>query len=207
VTTALRGAALLLWVILAACAASEPSRFYTLTPQPPDRGEPAAGAATRQPPLNLALSPVQVPRYLDRPQLVTRTDANALELAEFDKWSEPLSDMIGRVLAEDLSRRVAGARVFLLPVRQAVPIDRIVDIQVMRFDADAAGLVTLHARWQAFSDGGRRLVVAEETFVREPAAEPGKAAVVAAMSRALSRLAADVAKALAPGIATKGPRG
>jgi uncharacterized lipoprotein YmbA len=184
--------------MLAACAASEPSRFYTLTPQPPDLAEPAAGAPTRQAPLNVALSPVQVPRYLDRPQLVTRTRANTLELAEFDKWSEPLSDMIGRVLAEDLSRRLAGARVFLLPVRQAVPIERIVDIQVMRFDADAMGLVTLHARWQAFSTGGRTLIAAEETLVREPAQEPGKAALVAAMSRALSRLASDVAEALVP---------
>lgn len=191
-----RAAALLLCAMLAACATSEPSRFYTLTPQPPGQSEPAAGAVTRHAPLNVALSPVQVPRYLDRPQLVTRSDANTLELAEFDKWSEPLSDMIGRVLAEDLSRRLADARIFLLPVRQAVPIERIVDIQVMRFDADAAGLVTLDARWQAFSDGGRKLIAAEETLVREPAAQAGKAAVVAAMSRALSRLAADVAEAL-----------
>ena len=153
---------------------------------------------TRQAPLNVALSPVQVPRYLDRPQLVTRSDANTLELAEFDKWSEPLSDMIGRVLAEDLSRRLADARVFLLPVRQAVPIERIVDIQVMRFDADAAGLVTLHARWQAFSEGGRKLIAAEETLVREPAAgsrqsrrgcgdEPGPVAARAAEVLARSR--------------------
>jgi uncharacterized lipoprotein YmbA len=66
----------------------------------------------------------------------------------------------------------------------------------MRFDADAAGLVTLHARWQAFSEGGRKLIKAEETLVREPAQEPGKAAVVAAMSRALSRLTAEIAEAL-----------
>jgi len=206
-STTARAAALLLCATLAACATSEPSRFYTLTPPPPpDRAEPAAGAVTRQAPLNVALSPVQVPRYLDRPQLVTRSDANTLELAEFDKWSEPLSDMIGRVLAEDLSRRLADARIFLLPVRQAVPIERIVDIQVMRFDADAAGLVTLDARWQAFSEGGRKLMAAEVTLVREPAAQAGKAAVVAAMSRALSRLAAEIAEALASTAAKEGAR-
>lgn len=205
-STTARAAALLLCAMLAACVASEPSRFYTLTPQPPGQSGAAAGAVTRQAPLNIALSPVQVPRYLDRPQLVTRSDANTLELAEFDKWSEPLSDMIGRVLAEDLSRRLADARVFLLPVRQAVPIERIVDIQVMRLDADAAGLVTLDARWQAFAEGGRKLMAAEETLVREPAEGPGKAAVVAAMSRALSRLAAEIAEALASTAAKEGAR-
>ncbi len=140
-----------------------------------------------------------MPRYLDRPQLVTRTDANTLELAEFDKWSEPLADMIGRVLAEDLTHRLRGDRIFLLPVRQAVLIDRIVDVQIMRFDADAGGHVTLDAGWQVFGDGGRSLIAARDTLVQEPASGAGKAAIAAAMSRALSRLAADIADAIASG--------
>ncbi len=183
-------------LVLAACAGSEPSRFYTLDVQAPapataPAASPGAGRRT------VGLSPVQVPRYLDRPQLVTRTDANTLELAEFDKWSEPLADMIGRVLAEELSRRLPRDRIFLLPVRQAVAIDRIVDIQVTRFDADAAGEVGLDAGWQVFAEGGRRLLQVERTAIRESAAGAGKAAMVAAMSRALSRLAAEIAGALA----------
>lgn len=187
--------------MLAGCAASEPSRFYTLSPQ-----VPAAEATAASPrPLdaargNVALSPVQVPRYLDRPQLVTRTDANTLRLSEFDKWSEPLADMIGRVLSEDLARRLPHQRVFVLPVRQAVPIDRIVDVQILRFDADASGLVTLDARWQVFADAGRSLLAARDSVVRETASGAGEAATVAAtvaaMSRALSRLSADIAATL-----------
>jgi len=184
--------------MLAGCAASEPSRFYTLSPQVPATAEAAVGAsapvrATRG---NVALAPVQVPRYLDRPQLVTRTDANTLRLSEFDKWSEPLADMIGRVLSEDLARRLPHQRVFVLPVRQAVPIDRIVDVQIMRFDADASGLVTLDARWQVFAGAGRSLLAARDSVVRETASGAGEAATVAAMSRALSRLSADIAAAL-----------
>lgn len=190
---------LLALVILAGCAASEPSRFYTLAPQAPSATAATTAGISSEVRRNVALSPVQVPRYLDRPQLVTRSDANTLEFAEFDKWSEPLADMIGRALAEDLSHRLPNGRVFLLPIRQAVPIERIVDVQVMRFEADAAGLVTLHARWQVFTEAGRKLVKAEETLVREPAAGAGKAAQVAAMSRALSRLAADIAGGLASG--------
>lgn len=197
---------LLTVVILVGCAASEPSRFYTLAPQAPSATAATTAGTSSEVRRNVALSPVQVPRYLDRPQLVTRSDANTLEFAEFDKWSEPLADMIGRVLAEDLSHRLPNGRVFLLPIRQAVPIERIVDVQVMRFEADAAGLVTLHARWQVFTEAGRKLVKAEETLVREPAAGAGKAAQVAAMSRALSRLAADIAGAL-PYVAAEDARG
>lgn len=205
-STAAKACLLLVSVlVIAACAGSEPSRFYTLdvqAPAPASAPAASAGAVRR----NVGLSPVQVPRYLDRPQLVTRTDANTLELAEFDKWSEPMADMIGRVLAEELSRRLPRDRIFLLPVRQAVAIDRVVDIQVMRFDADADALATLHASWQVFTEGGRKLIKAEETRVREPAAQAGKAAMVAAMSRALSRLAAKIAEALASTAAEEGAR-
>jgi uncharacterized lipoprotein YmbA len=191
-----RACALLALLMLAACAASEPSRFYTLSPQA--RAEVGgAPAATGRAGRHVALSPVQVPRYLDRPQIIIRTDANTIELAEFDKWSEPLAEMVGRVLSEDLSHHLPGERVFLLPVRQAVPIDRLVDMQIMRFDADAGGVVTLDARFQVFGKDGRSLIAARNTLVREPAGDDAdKAALVAAMSRALSGLAADIAEVL-----------
>lgn len=204
-----RGCWLLALAALAGCAASEPSRFYTLSAQAPESAAAASPPAAGETRGNVALAPVQVPRYLDRPQLVTRTDANTLRLAEFDKWSEPLADMIGRVLSEDLARRLPGQRVFVLPVRQAVPIDRVVDVQIQRFDADASGLVTLDARWQVFADAGRSLLAARDGVVRETASETGEAAAVAAtvaaMSRALSRLSADIAAALRAEHRARGP--
>jgi hypothetical protein len=190
-------ACLLAVTLLTGCAASEPARFYTLAPQAPEPTMAAPGPAGEGAGA-VGLSPVAMPRYLDRPQLVTRTDANTLELSEFDKWAEPLADMIGRTLAEDLARRLPDRRVFLLPVRQAVPIDRVVDVQIVRFDADPAGTVALDAHWQVFAGAGRSLLAARKSAVRETATGPGKSAAVAAMSRALSRLSAEVARALRP---------
>jgi uncharacterized lipoprotein YmbA len=202
-------ACLVALALLAGCAASEPARFYTLAPQAP---EPAAAPGPAPAPVREAvgavgLSPVAVPRYLDRSQLVTRTDANTLELSEFDKWAEPLADMIGRILAEDLARRLPERRVFLLPVRQAVPIDRVVDVQIVRFDTDPAGAVALDARWQVFAGAGRSLLVARDAAIRETASGPGKSAVVAAMSRALSQLSAEITQALRAEPMAKAPRG
>jgi uncharacterized protein len=193
-------------VVLAGCAASEPARFYTLSPRAADAAGAEPAASVRKAGGNIALSPVELPRYLDRPQLVTRRDATTLDLAEFDKWAEPLADMIGRTLAEDLAHRLPADRIFLLPVRQAVPIDRVVDVQIMRFDADAKGEVTLDARWQVFGDGSRTLLAARNTVVQEAADGTGKAAIVAAMSRALSRLSADIAEVLRGKDAPKDPR-
>ncbi len=200
----LRLAALCVW--LAGCAGSDTTRFYTLSAEtsPLAATSPIAGSS---PPPSVGLTPVSVPKYLDRPQLVTRPDANAVELNEFDKWSEPLADLFRRTLAADMSRLLASERIHLMPVRRAVPIERLVDVQIGRFEAGADGAVTLEAQWQIYADDGARLIAQRSSAIREPIGEASGAAkpaseaakpeaIVAAMSRATARLAQDIATAL-----------
>lgn len=208
---------------LAACAGSDTTRFYALSAEAPQ--QPAAGAGTSagtsdgtsagttplQPAPAVGLTPVALPKYLDRPQLVTRPDANAVKLNEFDKWSEPLEDLFRRTLAADLSRLLGSERVYLMPVRRAVPIERLVDVRIGRFEADVDGAVTLAAQWQIYADEGARLLAQRASTIREPVSGAGSSergreagkpeAVVAAMSRAVARLAREIAAALtAPGV-------
>lgn len=200
----LRLAALCVW--LAGCAGSDTTRFYTLSAETSTL--PATSPmAESSPPPSVGLTPVVVPKYLDRPQLVTRPDANAVELNEFDKWSEPLADQFRRTLAADISRLLASERIHLMPVRRAVPIERLVDVQIGRFEAGADGAITLEAQWQIYADDGARLIAQRSSSIREsigdasgaanPASEAAKPeAIVAAMSRATARLAQDIAAAL-----------
>jgi hypothetical protein len=90
-------------MLLAACATgtSAPSRFYVLAPLEAPEAEPQLAPGERC--LAIGIGPVEIPAYLDRPQIVTRLSNNELNLAEFDKWAEPLRDNLIRVLAENIS--------------------------------------------------------------------------------------------------------
>src|SRR5574338_1112351 len=94
--------------LVAGCASSPPTNLYTLSPM----GAPAS--ETRLPgstPALVAIGPVTLPDYIDRPQIVTRQSAYRIELAAYEQWAAPLYDMLPRVLAEDLALRLPSHRV------------------------------------------------------------------------------------------------
>lgn len=123
-------------LLVGACASAEPA-YFTLAPVP---GVARAGG----PPL-VELRRPGIAGYLDRPEIV-RSGEYQLRVAANERWGEPFGDLFGRVLAEDLNRRLPGTTVFTSNGSISAPADATVEIDVQRFDADAAGLVTLSAQ-------------------------------------------------------------
>ena len=73
--------------------------------------------------MSIGVGPVHLPRYLDRPQIITRTKGTDLKLAEFHHWAEPLADTFMRVVSENLSTLVPTDRVYLHPWGVGVDLD------------------------------------------------------------------------------------
>ncbi len=90
-----------LLITLGGCAGTPNSRFYLLEPLTGAPGPEGTVPLDRA--ISIGLGPVTLPEYLDRPQIVTRTDRNTVLLAEFDRWAEPLSGNVSRTLAENLT--------------------------------------------------------------------------------------------------------
>ena len=183
-------AAAIVGLLLAACAQTLPSRFYTLSGLPDDAAPSAASSD-----LAIGVGPISLPNYLDRPEIVRRATANQFQFAEYDRWGEPLGDVFPRVLAENLSELLATDRVFLLPQRRATTIDYQVEVNVTRFDADVGGPAILAARWEIFDDDGKSLVVDRSTFTEAVDGED-YGAVATAMSRTVAALSREIAKAI-----------
>lgn len=183
-----RALALLALLIVSACAATQPSRFYTLSSLRPAAEDPGSDGPV------IGLEPVILPDYLDRPQIITRAGPNRMMLAEFDIWVEPLSGMFTRVLAQNLSVLLETEDVVVLPELRDVRFDHQVQVTVTQFDIDEDGRAVLDALWAVYRGDGRRLVRQDRSRVIEAVAEPGDyAAVAAALSRALEGLSRDVA--------------
>ena len=81
---------------LAACAATRPTAFYTLSSD----ATPKQPRSTKG--MVIGLGPVSLPAYLDRPDIVTREGMNEMRLAEFNRWAEPLEPLLARIMAQDL---------------------------------------------------------------------------------------------------------
>jgi len=70
-------------LLLQACGASQPTKYYLLTSENTnDRSESVKGDTV------IGIGPVVIPEYLDCKQIVTRSKANALEVSTYHQWAE-----------------------------------------------------------------------------------------------------------------------
>ena len=187
-------AALATSLILAACADSQPTRFYTLSGLASERGDALAALPAD---LTVGVGPVTLPPYLDRPQLVTRAGSNRVVLADFDSWAEPLEGLFARVLADNLALLLGTDDVLLLPQRRSMPLTYQVEVDVARFDVDAGGNANLDARWWVYGRGGERLLRSGRSTLTAPTQVGDYTAAAAALSRALGAMSTEIAEAIA----------
>jgi hypothetical protein len=173
--------ALALALALAGCAGSPTPNLYTLAVAP--------GGVRHLALHGIALRRLGLAGYLDRPEIVRSAAHYRLDLAANDRWGEPLGGMLARVLAEDLLQRLPDAAVFVESGAISAEPDRVVEIDIQRFDAEADGAIVLLAEvavraGEGGGAGGARAV----RLVAGPAG-PDTAAQVAAMSTVLGQLA------------------
>ncbi|HEY3098673.1 MAG TPA: PqiC family protein [Methylomirabilota bacterium] len=192
-----RVAVITIWLIaIGGCGRSPATRFYALTPVP---GSTAAAPASTLAPA-IGVRAVDLPAELDRPQIVTRSGANAVQLAEFDRWSAPLRDIVSRLIAENLAAQLPTDRVAVYPWMPGDSIDQEVTVEVVRFEGRLGGPCVLEARWRVAGTSGRGGRVIGRTNATEHAGAD-YASVVAAQSRLVGRLSADIAAAIRSNVA------
>jgi uncharacterized lipoprotein YmbA len=180
--------ACVLAAFLAGCASSPPSRFYTLSPASAPAGVPQAN-------YSVSVGPVLVPAVVDRPQIVVRTGPNTVLIDQFDRWASPLQDDIGRVVAENLIAMLGTTRITLFPKSAADDASYRAAIDILRFDSEPGKAATLDALWKV-SSANQGPVRQGRTTVDEPVQGGDCDALVAAHSRALGRLSAEIAAAI-----------
>lgn len=180
-------------VFLTGCASSPPSKFYQLNAVQGKASVTRDSSPCRS--LVIAIGPVRIPDYLDRPQIVTRSGNNELKLSEFDRWAGSLERDVSRVLEEDISGLLPAdclsvVRWTPLPWNQ-VPASYSVEVLVDRFEGTIGDSVLLKAQWGVFAKD-RGLLLKKESTIREQMNGSSYDALVAAMSSALERLSRDI---------------
>lgn len=174
---------------LAGCGSSPKENFYTLSgPQTP---LPAASASS----ISVFVGPVTVPESVDRTAMVLRTGPNEVEIDDTHRWAEPLKSAIPRVIAETLMRELGTPRVMASRGGTPSPVDFRVAVEIQRFDSSLDQGATLDALWSVTPAKGGAARTGR-TLAQEPSPVRSPAGIAAAHSRALERLARDIAAAL-----------
>lgn len=178
-------------LVLVGCARSPSPELYVLDrlPQPAVAGE-ARG-------VSVGVVPVELPQYLDRPQIVTRDGANRLDASQAHVWAEPLAASATRVLIAGIGAALESNRVYRLPLRTRDALDWRVAVDVSHFDGVLGETAVLAARWSLYRDDEQSPRITRTAVIEQRTAGADHAALVAALNAALERLGADVAAAIA----------
>ena len=175
---------------LAACGGpGVKESFYTLAGP---EAAPASGAATG---VSVHVGPVVVPETVDRAPMVLRTSPTQVEIAEFHRWAEPLKVAIPRVIAENLMRELGTSRVTWSRLGAGVGSDYRIAIEVQRFESSLSQGALVDALWVVTPAKGGAARTGRST-VQEAAPSADPSGVAAAHSRALARVARDIAAAM-----------
>jgi hypothetical protein len=186
---------MLIVVGLFGCSSPNPD-FYTLYSQP--------GAAARNVAIQIEVRRPGLPGYLDRPNLVRRTEAGQLDISGTERWGTTLGDMVGEVLAENLTLRLPESTVYTEAGAISSEPDLIIEVHLQRFEAMDDGTVQLVAQVALHGSGS-----SYEAQIRryELSADPGSTDaedMVAGMSELLAELAESIARSVAERARTSG---
>lgn len=192
----LRAAAIvaLATAVATGCFGGPKPAFFTLRSA---SGADAGPALASRPDLGLVVGPLEFPRYLDRPELVTRDGSHRLVVADAHRWGGSMSSDVLRAVADDLGRLLGTVRVAVYPAEPRFPASYRVLLDVHEFEGVLGEKVALRVRWTIATVPDGRAVVVEESAVEQPVASASYEDLVAAESAALGTVTRQIAERVA----------
>jgi uncharacterized lipoprotein YmbA len=139
-----RAAAILIAGLAVGCFGSSPNvRLYTMNA--------ASDSLTTSAPDGLAIGvgPIRVPRYLDRPEWVTRPGGSTarLEVDDFRRWAGGFSSNVLSTLGENLGAKLDTQQVVVYPAQTAFALDYRIAVDFHAFEGIGGDEVVLRASW------------------------------------------------------------
>ena len=180
-------------ILLIGCgAATGPVQFYALSnPETPVQMSGSNNVSGR---IALGVGPLEIPKMIDRPQIVTRDTGNKIQVAEFHRWGGALNEDILRVLTEQLSGLLDSNKVMAHPWAEFFEPDYRVYLIFHRFDGRLGESVVLNATWSVTDARGRKALAVKRSVISEPLATTDYESLVSASSSVLEELGRQIAE-------------
>jgi len=186
ITTICLSATVLSSCFLVSCGAPA-KNYYFLTPAgpPPSQSGKAIG-----------VGPVSIPAYINQPNIVFQETGNRLNISESNHWAGDLEDNITSVIAQDLARWMKTGNYRTYPWSNDKELQYQITVDIRQLHGTPDGDAYIDASWRVYSLPDRRIISSRSWSGREALRHDGYEELVAAESRLLDRLAAQISKGL-----------
>jgi len=182
---------LMLGSLLTGCA-TPPTHFYQLEAV----STPPVTSITTAKKTLIGIGPLSLPALVDRKQIVTRGENNAIQLAEFHQWATPLQDNVLIVLSKNIAAQHSNAIVRSYPWSVYGEMDYRVIIDISRFDSQLGKSATLEASWAIMSEKNHTIISNGQTNIQQPLHDGSYDSAVLALNKLLSELSQQLSLAL-----------
>ena len=177
----------LLFGFLLSCSSTSTS-YYVLTP---------AGKAPARQGVGIGIGPIIVADYLvERPYLIFQSSPHKMEMSDLHQWSGAMDDNFASVLGVNLGRRAVTGKIQTYPWDPNNKLDYQVSADIHQFHGTADGDAILESSWRVYRLPEGNLVTTRTSSLSTPLDSDGYEALVAAQSRLIDMLSAEIVKSL-----------
>jgi len=176
---------------LVACAGNKrPTQFYLLKSL-------KVGDLQQQPGITgsvIGIGPVSLPKYLDRPQIVTFTGDFTISISEFHQWAEPLQNNFIRVLMENLSALLPNSQFESYPWKSSARVNHHISVSIDHFDLNPeSALLVAHWAIKTGTDGTQQN---HNARIEKPIPDAQHKSKVSALSKLIALLSTEIAESI-----------
>ena len=170
------------------------TKFYILNPM--DSSHSLTTAPGQNDLLYVEIRSFSLPQYLERPQIVTRTNENSLRFEEFHHWGGNFRKNIMRVLGINLSQILHTPNIGIVPRIFPPPPDFRIDVTVTRFERWADNTVYFSAQWRLLCGKANKVLTTQTINLSGEVANKGVGLehTVSAMSNLMGELSSVIGK-------------
>ena len=182
-------------VLLTGCRSSTtPVEFYTLTPLTAVSEADSTVGQTGT--IAIGVGPLHIPKINDRPQIVTRSGPNKVNIDEFHRWAGSVYEDILRVLTINLSLLLQSNLVAAYPWEDYFDPEYRVFMEIRQFDGQLGQYALLDLTWTITGREAREVLLVRRSVIKEPVQGVDFDAFVAAKSRIMAALSRQIAQGI-----------
>ncbi|WP_165475079.1 PqiC family protein [Legionella yabuuchiae] len=180
------GLILIIVSLLISCSRSTPPQLYVLNPIPCCNHTKEKKFSH----LKIGINPVQLPEYIQKPEITLHCSKHQVKLAENHHWAESLKDNIARVLRTNLSTLLPGSVIEQTPWYSQLSPSYTLQVIISLFETDVHGNNIFRAEYLIYQE--HRVVKNGHLCYKKKLPIVTPTSVVAAMNENINRLSREI---------------